>query len=289
MKIQSYQLFAQLCEGLLNEASTGLDLVRTQPGGQEVIKSLHQNNSLSHEQEYKPIDKITWSQIKDSKFWVIIQGSKGVGAIKTSNGNYHAVASDGGEVKSQSGSRSDAITAFLKSVIGSFKKYHVGRDSGAARSLQSKRAQNKEVTSNTVDQNSLMKKFRPLWIRGVEAAIADIKGMVGIMIKNDAFSKAEAKIILLKKLESTLQDISTGSDSPGLIQNSVRAAIVMSAGHYYPELTGEIHRGRGYGGSNSYSSQNEEGAKKLLNDIAQGDTAKLGTILAFFKRSLIAS
>jgi hypothetical protein len=145
------------------------------------------------------------------------------------------------------------------------------------------------VTSNTVDQNSLMKKFRPLWIRGVEAAIADIKGMVGIMIKNDAFSKAEAKIILLKKLESTLQDISTGSDSPGLIQNSVRAAIVMSAGHYYPELTGEIHRGRGYGGSNSYSSQNEEGAKKLLNDIAQGDTAKLGTILAFFKRSLIAS
>jgi hypothetical protein len=130
-----------------------------------------------------------------------------------------------------------------------------------------------------------MKKFRPLWIRGVEAAIADVKGMVGIMIKNDAFSKAESKIALLKRLEGTLENIASGEDSPNLIQQSVQAAIVMSAGHYYPEKTGEITKQR-YSG---YSSENQEGVSKLLNDIAQGDTAKLGTILAFFKRSLIAS
>jgi hypothetical protein len=285
MKIQSYQLFAQLCENMLNEDSTGLDLVRGQTGGEAVIKSLHRDESLSHDQEYHPVDKITWSQIKEYKSWVIIQGAKGVGAIKTSGGNYYAVASDGGEVQSQNSSRSDAVTTFLKSVIGSFKKYYVGRESGAVANLKKKRSQNKEVTSNTVDQNSLMKKFRPLWIRGVEAAIADVKGMVSIMIKNDAFSKAESKIALLKKLEGTLENIASGEDSPNLIQQSVQAAIVMSAGHYYPEKTGEITKQR-YSG---YSSENQEGVSKLLNDIAQGDTAKLGTILAFFKRSLIAS
>ena len=285
MNKRSYQLFAQLCENMLNEDSTGLDLVRGQTGGEAVIKSLHRDESLSHDQEYHPVDKITWSQIKEYKSWVIIQGAKGVGAIKTSGGNYYAVASDGGEVQSQNGSRSDAVTTFLKSVIGSFKKYYVGRESGAVANLKKKRSQNKEVTSNTVDQNSLMKKFRPLWIRGVEAAIADVKGMVSIMIKNDAFSKAESKIALLKKLEGTLENIASGEDSPNLIQQSVQAAIVMSAGHYYPEKTGEITKQR-YSG---YSSENQEGVSKLLNDIAQGDTAKLGTILAFFKRSLIAS
>jgi hypothetical protein len=285
MKIQSYQLFAQLCENMFNEDSTGLDLVRGQTGGEAVIKKLHQAGGLSHDQEYHPVDKITWSQIKDNRSWVIIQGAKGVGAIKTSGGNYYAEASNGGEVQSQNGSRSDAVTTFLKSVIGSFKKYYVGRESGAVANLKRKRSQNKEVTSNTVDQNSLMKKFRPLWIRGVEAAIADVKGMVGIMIKNDAFSKAESKIALLKRLEGTLENIASGEDSPNLIQQSVQAAIVMSAGHYYPEKTGEITKQR-YSG---YSSENQEGVSKLLNDIAQGDTAKLGTILAFFKRSLIAS
>jgi hypothetical protein len=288
MKIQSYQLFAQLCENMLNEDSTGLDLVRGQTGGEAVIKSLHRDESLSHDQEYHPVDKITWSQIKEYKSWVIIQGAKGVGAIKTSGGNYYAVASDGGEVQSQNGSRSDAVTTFLKSVIGSFKKYYVGRESGAVANLKRKRSQNKEVPSNKVDQTSLVKKFRPLWIRGVEAAIADVKGMVGIMIKNDAFSKAESKIALLKRLEGTLENIASGEDSPNLIQQSVQAAIVMSAGHYYPELTGDISRGSRYSGV-SYSPENQEGVSKLLNDIAQGDTAKLGTILAFFKRSLIAS
>jgi hypothetical protein len=270
---------------MLNEDSTGLDLVRGQTGGEAVIKKLHQAGGLSHDQEYHPVDKITWSQIKDNRSWVIIQGAKGVGAIKTSGGNYYAEASDGGEVQSQNSSRSDAVTTFLKSVIGSFKKYYVGRESGAVANLKRKRSQNKEVPSNKVDQTSLVKKFRPLWIRGVEAAIADVKGMVGIMIKNDAFSKAESKIALLKKLEGTLENIASGEDSPNLIQQSVQAAIVMSAGHYYPEKTGEITKQR-YSG---YSSENQEGVSKLLNDIAQGDTAKLGTILAFFKRSLIAS
>ena len=59
----------------------------------------------------------------------------------------------------------------------------------------------------------------------------------------------------------------------------------MAASNYYPETTGNIERSR-YGGG--LSAQFPEGPKQLLQDIANGDTAKLGTVLGFFKRSLIS-
>jgi hypothetical protein len=58
----------------------------------------------------------------------------------------------------------------------------------------------------------------------------------------------------------------------------------MAASHYYPEQTGNITRGYG----NNYSSQSEEGPRMLLKDISGGDTAKLGSVLGFFKRALIS-
>jgi hypothetical protein len=62
----------------------------------------------------------------------------------------------------------------------------------------------------------------------------------------------------------------------------------MAASHYYPEQTGEIVRSSGYRGS-TYNPTQKEGMNQLLQDIANGDTAKLGTGLGFFKRNLIAS
>jgi hypothetical protein len=59
----------------------------------------------------------------------------------------------------------------------------------------------------------------------------------------------------------------------------------MAASHHYPDKTGEITRG--YRGGN-YNAEYSEGPATLLKDISQGDTAKLGTVLAFFKRALIS-
>jgi hypothetical protein len=71
---------------------------------------------------------------------------------------------------------------------------------------------------------------------------------------------------------------------PGFIETAVGTAILMAAAHHYPEQTGEITKSY----SRSYSSQHQEGPDQLLKDIAAGDTAKLGTILSFFKRTLIS-
>ena len=87
MKLENYRLFAQLCEELISEVSSSLSIVQQNPGGQAVIKQLHTKSGLGHDQTYKPIPKISWSELKDSYrgAWVIIIGSKGTGAIKANN------------------------------------------------------------------------------------------------------------------------------------------------------------------------------------------------------------
>jgi hypothetical protein len=110
--------------------------------------------------------------------------------------------------------------------------------------------------------------------------------MVGTMIKNDAYKKAKTKIEALERLENAIDTVESGNtEVPSFINSAVGSAIMMAAAHYYPDTTGDIIRSR-YGGS--YETQHQEGPKQLLADIAAGDTAKLGTILGFFKRNLIS-
>lgn len=292
MELKTHQLFAQLCETFLPEASTTMSMVTSNPGGQQVVQFLHTKYGLAHDQAYSPIPKIAWSDLKGSysKKWVLIKGSKGTGAIRATNDNYEAVASNGGEVKVASSGRGGTVLDFLKADIGSLKEFYVGKDSGDVKKKQKSRAsaqQGTAVAAGAVTQDTLIKKFRPLWARAITASIADIKGIVGTMVKNDAFDKAEKKIQSLKNLEQALYSIENDAeDVPKNITSSVSVAIMMAAAHYYPEQTGEITKQR-YG-SSGYNTENQEGPRQLLADISAGDTKKLGTILSFFKRSLIS-
>jgi hypothetical protein len=66
--------------------------------------------------------------------------------------------------------------------------------------------------------------------------------------------------------------------------DAVSTAVLMTASHYYPETTGEISKDYGGIGFSEFS----RGPQQILQDISQGDTKKLGTILSFFKRTLIS-
>ena len=133
MRIESYQVFAQLLEGYVNEASTTMSLIAGQPGGKEVIQKLHKDMQLAHDIGYKQVDKISWSELKDSYrgAWVIIQGTKGTGAIRARNSSYEAVASTGGETRSVSDGRGGNIIDFLKGEIGKLNKFYVGKNTTA--------------------------------------------------------------------------------------------------------------------------------------------------------------
>lgn len=292
MNQQACEIFAQLLEAYVNEASTSMNLITGKPGGEAVVKHLHKDLQLAHDLNYRQIEKISWSDLKESYrgAWVIIVGSNGVGAIKArggSTGSYDAVASAGGEVRTSSDSRGGNIIDFLKGEIGKLQKFYVAKNTSAVSDKQRKRAdQQKGAGAAEVTQETLMKKFKPLWIKAMNAAIADIKGHVANQIKNDAFDKAKRKLNHIESLQNNIEQIEAGSSEiPGFIQSSVNSAVLMAASYHYPEQTGNIERSRYGGGMNS---QFPEGPRQLLKDISEGDTKKLGTVLNFFKRSLIS-
>jgi hypothetical protein len=292
MTLESFKLFAQMCESVLDEASTSLSLIQNTPGGTEVVKKLHKDMKLAHDQNYKAVPKISWSDLKGNYrgAWVIIQGDKGTGAIKASGGNtgdYMAVASTGGETRSMNDGRGGNVIDFLKGEIGGLRKFYVGQNTTAVTDKQKTRQSRQDgAGSAQVSNDTLIKKFKPLWNRAITAAIADIKGHIANQIKNDAFEKAKRKLEYIERLQNSAEALENGTleDSPEFIRTAVQTAVLMSAAHYYPEQTGDITRGYGRG----YSSARSEGPQQLLKDITEGDTAKLGTVLSFFKRTLIS-
>jgi hypothetical protein len=279
------QLFAKLCEGLVFEVSSTLNMVKGRPGGNEVIQKLHREYGLSHEQDYAPITKISWSELKDMSrgAWVIIDGANGVGAIKQQSGSYIALASKGGEVDVFNNDRGGNIIDFLKGKIGKLNTYYQGRNTTAVKDKQKSRADAKAgATPGQVTTSVLMTKFKPMWEKAMVAAMADVKGMIGIMIQNDSFEKAERKLKIVQQLDSGLDKIRYG-DIPDIIEPAVKQAVALAASHYYPDETGEITKSYG----SSWSSASQDGPRKLLADISNGDMKKMGTVLGFFKRALV--
>ena len=288
-----HQHFANLADQFLAEVSTSLDIVGKQPGGAEVIKNLHQSAGLAHDINYAPVPKIAWSELKSSYngAWVIIQGDKGTGAIRASGGTtgtYEALASSGGEVFKLRDGRGGNILDFLKGHIGNLQKFYVGKNTGSVQTKQRNRQElNQQPAAGAINQDTLIIKFKPLWVKAMDLALGDVKGMAQTMLKNDAFDKANRKIEQARNLVKGIEAVQNGeSDIPSAVKAAVQSGILMAAAHYYPEETGEITRSR-YGGG-GLSVERDEGKQKLLADIAAGDTSKLGTILAFFKRSLIS-
>jgi hypothetical protein len=287
MRTESYQLFSQLLEGYLNEASTSLSLILDNPGGNQVVKHLHTDMGLAHDQDYRQVEKISWSELKDARrgAWVIIKGTTGTGAIRaTSSGSYEATASSGGEVDSFADGRGGNVIDFLKSKIGKLNKFYVGNNTSAVNDKRKKRAdQQTGQGGSEVTVETLTKKFKPLWVKAITAAIADVKGHIANQIKNDAFDKAAKKLEHVKKLQQAIESLEADSDTPNSVKSAINVAVLMAASHHYPEQTGTISRSYGSG----YNAERSEGGNQLLKDISGGDQKKLGTVLTFFKRSLV--
>jgi hypothetical protein len=289
MQPKTYKLFAQLCESLVFEVSSTMNLINTNTGGTELVKYLHKHG-LSHNQEYQPTARIAWSELKNYSRggWVILQYPQGSGAIIQKGSSYTAVASTGaGEPETFKNDRGGNVLDFLKQRLGGNPRaMYVGRDTGAVKNLQQKRDElkTKISPSSRASADTLVIKFKPLWVRATTAAIADIKGMVTSMIKNDAFEKAKKKIDWLIKLVAALDEFESNPNSvPQPFHDAARKAVFMAAVHYYPDETGELTRSY-----NGHQVQDEKGVNHLLQDISNGDTTRVGTVLAFFKRNLLS-
>ncbi len=292
MRPESYKLIAEMFGTFVQEDSSAIGMIGGLSGGKAVAQKLHQEMGLAHDQEFREVPKIAWSDLKDMYRggWVLIKGAKGAGAIRARSGDYESVAVDPttGQVETFRDGRGGNNLDFLKGHIGKLIGFYVGRDSGKTSELKRKRSDNKAGAGpQQVNQETLVKKFKPLWLRSMRAAEADVKGMIATMIKNDAYEKAERKLNIVKSLQRAAEAMEMGEldSTPEWLQRSVSNAVLMAASHHYPEETGELQRS-GYGRA-GLSAQRSEGPQKLLQDISNGDTAKLGTVLGFFKRNLI--
>ncbi len=292
MRPESYKIIAEMFESFIQEDSSAISMIGDLTGGKAVAQKLHKDMGLAHDQQFSPVDKIQWSQLKDmyKGGWVLIKGAKGAGAIRAKSSSYESVAvnPETGAVDVFQDSRGGNNLDFLKSHIGKLMGYYVGRDTGKTADLKRKRDSYKASAGpKKIDQETIVKKFKPLWLRSMKAAEADVKGMITTMIKNDAYEKAERKLSILKNLQRASEAMESGEldSAPDWLQGAVSKAIMMAASHHYPDETGELQRSRWGGGG--LTAANPAGPAKLLQDIANGDTPKLGTILGFFKRNLI--
>jgi hypothetical protein len=289
MNIKTHQLFAQLCENIVFEDSSTMDIIKQHPGGDAVIRSLHKIYGLAHDQGYVKTDKMSWSSFKAARkgSWAILKYPRGTGAIKQSSESYTVLASTGGEVETLRETHGGNVMDWLKSKLGGNPvAMYVGIDRGSVYDKKHARVDNKKGGPNAaVSNGDLLQRFKPLWVKAATAAIADIKGMIAVMVKNDSFEKAEHKLGQLKTLRDSVESLETTDRVPSIFAAALDSAVVLAAGHYYPEQTGEI-RYRYHGGG--LSSASYEGPQQLLKDIGAGDTAKMGTVLSFFKRGLIA-
>lgn len=291
MKKHSYKLFAIMCESQLMEYSTAIPILSNNPDGKSLIQFLHSRKKLAHNIRWETVPKLRWNALKQDYqgAWVIVQGRNGVGAIKSTSGdkNYEGIVVDpeDGDIEQIRDTRGGTVKEFLKSYIGKLEAFYVGRESTELLRKSQERDKNRVLNrkSSEISPETLEKKFKPLWIKAINAAIADIKGITVNMVKNGAFGKAGDKLDQIKKLERALEHIEEDSQhTAGIISMSVRLAVTMAASHYYPEETGNISRRW-----DGYASEHNDGVELLLKDISNGDTKKLGTVLAFFKQGLM--
>jgi hypothetical protein len=64
----------------------------------------------------------------------------------------------------------------------------------------------------------------------------------------------------------------------------LRPALYLTASYYYPDETGNFNLGTGYRGR---TPERYEGQRKVISDIANGDTKKLTTLMNYLKQSLL--
>lgn len=295
-----------VAEQMLAEASNLLTQFKDLPGAAPMITGMLEKGRLSHDVKITTVPKLEIKNLRDKirqsrgvDFVIFVRGTEDLGIITMGTYSNSAwVYQD--KLITHSDDSIAHLLAFLKNYIGKVVDYSIAQSPiRAVQAVKDKRAIIKprpESTDPHYIASILIAKLKPLITRNIERAIADIKGFINTLIKHSNYSKASVKIEALKRLESQLENIElTRTYDNDLVVSKMINAIHSAAMYHYPELTqGFDDRARNLHG-NSYSAgtfsyravQRTDGLKQLMQDIKNGDTQKVGTILSFFRHELV--
>lgn len=286
----------------LLETSATLDYFKPMMNGPEksmrgvlslkpLIIYLHKNTRLPHDlAKYTKLDNdFKFSDLKNKidsrghrEYWIIMIGKAGAACIMYNNsqGTWKSYIStlDEGVIATTNSRITDAVRE-AKDIIGKIVARYQGE--GPLSKIRIKKNPN---NSKNIDIDDIYQRFSPFIDKTINQAIADIRGMIITQIKNDAFEKAEKRLAKLKTLYNILD--MADSERKNSIKPYLNTALAVTASMYYPEQTGDITTSR-YGSTISPASV--LGATQVLSDITKGDLKKLGTILYYLRREMIAA
>lgn len=299
-----------LLREILDEDSSITSAVRNSPYADELIKRVHKDFAMPHDVRWEKLEKVTWADIKSrSPNYVIIQGQDGTGAIKWTGETWVAMLAGQDGITTDRDDSINSLFKEIKNTIGKITGYWaaIGQGKGSYRGASTNKtgeverkrrertaSRQKVVNPNILDPSAgtahntqvILRKLRPVYMRYLDQAIADVKGVVGMALKNDAYGKVNQKVAILTNLQNVRQELIDNPDTvPEKIKERLRPALYLTASHYYPDQTGNFALGVDRYGRGQPSSQS--GPQQVIADIANGDQKKLITLMNYLKQSLL--
>jgi len=310
------------------------------PTAKILMKYLHSQEQVDPNQGWQRVEKISWSDIKGygSNAWILMVFKTGTAAIHVKDREYIAFAipdgaTDIGEVSKDTFTSSSSALKFIKEELqvrnnpnpiylsidtgeGNRRYYGGGRRQAPsinkdAEQVHTARSNRREMKIDKLAQTTpetLFKRFKPLFLRTVDAAIQDVKGWAGQLVNKGNFQTSKVKIEKLQNLEDIRDKLAVGdfgsggyrSDSPKeTLGRKINDAVILAAQNYRLQKNRELEAkgemplpisriNNGYHGLGF----NDEATGKVttnefLKSISDGNLKNLGSVLAYFKRKVM--
>jgi len=302
-----FESFAEFCEHILLEASTTFDILKDpagewHPGADMIMDHLMRQKTIKHDVQWtsiSPTQVSNQAKTLKTKGAIVLLGERGTAWLTVYSIEYEtfqAYVGTADEMRKLS-EFNQYVTMFelskiiklIKENVGAIQKAFVTQDTGqgAVSGLRKKRA---KASPKEYRYEDVLLRFKPLWTRVITQAMADAKGFYVQLIKHDLYSKAEKKMKLVKQLRLIMDQLEEGDEKA--LQKSLMpllvSAVHMAGAHHYPQLAGSWERvwhetAEGYVNRMKPATA----ATQMLQDLSQGNTAKLGTVLGYLKQELL--
>ena len=296
--------FLKLCESIVYEDSKLPAKIGTGMAATAIMKHIHSKMNRSHKMDVEQISKndIEFAEIKKYGGFYILLGDLGFVVLwgnKSKGMQLAGVKKGNTNVKELNVDTVPQVRAFIKEFAGKIEKCwkSIPAPGNLTTPLKNKRQELKAVDYGVVSVDTLFDKFRPLFVKAGQVAVADVRGAAINMIKTGNYSDLASKIEHLKKLESFITFLegsngtfkTTGDDdydsrytagnAKEFFKGRIKRAIELTALYY-------AHADKEFDPTVRVAS-NAEMENQLLSDIQNGDTKKLSTLITYFKNGLL--
>lgn len=275
------ELFAMLCEGILLE-STIISILGNSPRATALAKEIHKQKKILHNSPFIKTNRVEGGLARSDAridYHYLIIGENNDFLYLTTKGNrggdFHFMYVDKDRITEEHTVNGlVAAKKYITEKIGKISRiyqYTRNMDTEAHKKHRIDISKRGPVSSsNRYDLDRLYRRFKPMFMRTLLMAEAEMKGMLMTMVRNGYYNEAVNKANRLKTLSSLIytyeQDTETNQQ---YFKDKIYTALVLTGKHVFPDM-------------NDY-----EAADKLLESLTKGNMQHLLYVLMFFKNTIM--